>query len=179
MAHDSVRPEDQAMAGSDTSLDEIEIAVLVNRLVETAHPLEELTAEKEVGRLSDSVLHEGLVILRPLHVDERPRCVPLRHLESNPSGDEIGPFQRLETTLEPVRLREAICVAKRKYFPTSRGDRAVARRIRVRRGPGNDPQPPIRRRKPLRVVRRAVVPNDELERGPRESLPFKRSEQAS
>src|SRR5439155_6171938 len=78
----------------DAALDEVEVAVLRQAAVEAADRIEDLAAEEEVRGLGGSLPHLPLVVLRAVHVEQRPDGSRLGDDGADPAGGQIRVRER-------------------------------------------------------------------------------------
>ena len=162
---------EERRAGADTAFDEVEVSITGLPIVEAAHTLEELPANEEVGRFGVSQPYLLLVILRRLRVEQGPDVGTSRNGEADPSSHDVGGFECLETSFEPVVLGSTVRIAKRKHASMGIADGAVARGVGIGCWAAHDAYIAVTCASPHGdVIGRAVVADHDLEIGPRQRL---------
>src|SRR4026207_1503140 len=133
MPHNRLRGVAQGCPGGNTALHEIKVAMLGNRVVTALDAIAELPTEEEIRRLRRSALYLAFVILRRLHVEERPDSPGIRDHEADAARSNVGRLEGREPALEPFRLGHAVSVAERKHRRPGLPGSAITRAVGVDR----------------------------------------------
>jgi hypothetical protein len=99
-------------SGGHAALNEVEVAVLRERIVEASHGIKCRPPQEEIRGLSGAPQHLPLMIFGSFHVEQRPHAPGVGHHEPDATGDEVEGLERVQASFEPLRFWSAVCVAK-------------------------------------------------------------------